>query len=328
MADFIATTDWSNAQVRPLAGDASNRRYMRLHRGDGTTAVLMDAPPEKGEDIRPFVQIALHLQAAGLAPPAVFAKDEEQGFLVLEDLGDGLFARHLESHPQDEITLYRAAVDVLLKLADAPAPAGVGPYDAQTMAALAGLAGTWYAGNSDAAQRIEDAAKAALTACPEAAPVLVLRDYHAENLLWRPDRVAPLNVGLLDFQDALMGHPAYDLASLIKDARRDVTPKVQEAAIAHYVAQSGWDRATLDHALAAQSAQRNLRILGVFARLSLAYGKPGYVDLIPRVWAHLLDDLTHPALTDLRAVVQKTLPTPSAALLADLASRSGTMALS
>ncbi|WP_147126532.1 aminoglycoside phosphotransferase family protein [Shimia ponticola] len=321
---FLEQSDWRKATVRNLAGDASNRRYLRLHRDDGTSAVLMDAPPSKGEDTRPFIEIAEYLTHAGLAAPLILERDTDAGFLILEDLGDALFARHLEHQPDDEERLYIAAIEVLVALGDTPVPKTLLPYDADTMAPLAGLAATWYAGHTS----VDDLAACmhiALTACPSAKPVVVLRDYHAENLLWLPNRSAPANVGLLDFQDARAGHPAYDVSSLLRDARRDVSPDVREAATQHFAQRTGWDLPEFQEALAVQGVQRNLRILGVFARLSLHFGKSHYVDLMPRVWDHLLDDLAHPTLSDVRSWVMGNLPPPSKAHLTDLKARAGSV---
>jgi len=324
MRTFLAQSDWADAAIGNLAGDASNRRYLRLRRDTCETAVVMDAPPEKGEDTAPFIAIAEHLTQHGLAAPAILDRDTTNGFLILEDLGDTLFARHLETNPQDEERLYLAAIDVLVELGNVPPPADMLPYNADTMAPLAGLAATWYAGHTSG-DDLAALAHNVLANCPSAEPVIALRDYHAENLLWLPDRPAPMNVGLLDFQDARAGHPAYDVSSLLRDARRDVSPAVRQTATRHFAAKTGWDISEFDHALAVQGVQRNLRILGVFARLSLHFGKPHYVDLIPRVWDHLIADLQHPALSDLRTWISAQLPAPSHDHLADLKARAGSV---
>jgi aminoglycoside/choline kinase family phosphotransferase len=326
---FLADAGWADARRGLLAGDASNRRYERLE-NNGDRAVLMDAPPERGEDVRPFLRIAAHLRDAGLSAPMIFAQDTENGFLLLEDLGDTLFSRVLETHPTDERTLYLAATDVLLALHQAPA-IDAPDYGADTMSDIAGLAVDWYAFGATGIR--SDAARADLTgtlrnafsALDQWSPVLVLRDYHAENLLWLPDRPAPANVGLLDFQDAGLGHPAYDLMSLARDARREVDPATREAMIAHYRARAGLPAHDFSRACATVSAQRNLRILGVFARLSLHYGKPGYVDLIPRVWGNLAADLSHPDLGALMDTVQAVLPPPTPDLLALLKAKCATI---
>lgn len=320
-ADFLTRAGWGEATRANLAGDASHRQYERLTRPQtGARAVLMDAPPQKGEDTRPFTAIARHLSAQGLSAPAILAEDADRGFLLLEDFGDGLFARLLDRGKADEHTLYTAATDLLAALHAAPLPAGLGRYDPATMADLACLAFDWYLAGSGtpvpAAHR--EAVRAEIETvlahlCP-GPDVLVLRDYHAENLIWLPGRAGAARVGLLDFQDARAGHPAYDLVSLLWDARRDVPAEVQEAMLARYIAATGRRDAPFRAAFAALGVQRNLRILGVFARLCLRDGKPGYLDLLPRVWDHLQRGLAHPALAPLKDGPLAALPAPTTAL--------------
>ncbi|MEL6914409.1 MAG: phosphotransferase [Pseudomonadota bacterium] len=322
---FLAGTDWRGAELRPLAGDASNRRYFRLTSAAGHPAILMDSPPERGEDVRPFLDVAGHLAGLGLSAPAILDADAATGFLLLEDLGDALFARVVRADPALEAPLYDAATDVLARLQEAPPMPGLAAYDAETMAPLAGLAARWYVRAPEARPALEAACRTALAATETGRPVVALRDYHAENLLWLPQRRGLARVGLLDFQDARLGQPSYDLASLIRDARRDVSAPVAQAARGRFARLSGLDTDTLTAQLAAQGAQRNLRILGVFARLSLHFGKPHYVDLIPRVWDHLTADLAHPGLSTLRETVEAVLPPPSARHLSDLKARCGTV---
>ncbi len=328
---FVQASGWGDAHRAPLAGDASNRRYDRLRRNSGS-AVLMDAPPESGEDIRPFVAIADHLGSLGLSPPAIFARDETRGFLLLEDLGDDLFARVLERRPECEGELYLAAAEVLCVLRAAPNLPDVDAYDPPTMAQLAALALDWYARGAglpcEPGARTAFAAEVAssLERCaPVRRPVLVLRDYHAENLIWLPDRTGPARVGLLDFQVARTGHPAYDLVSLLEDARRDVGGATRVATIRHYCGLTGDSCGDIARAMAALGAQRNLRILGVFARLSLHFGKPHYISLIPRVWGHLHRDLAHPALAPLADQVRRLLPPPTPDFLQSLKDQCGTI---
>lgn len=323
--DFLTRAGWGTARRAPLAGDASNRRYERLSL-DGEPAVLMDAPPEKGEDIRPFIRVARHLLAQGLSAPGILAQDTSHGFLLLEDLGDGLYARLMEAAPSCEEALYIEAIEALISLHDQPAPAWAPDYGPQTMTRVAGLAWDWYAtGISDSSEG-RDAALAELgmrLAQTASDPVLVLRDYHAENLLWLPDRDGIARVGQLDFQDAGAGHRAYDLMSLAEDARRDVDPALAERLIAHYARRTRLDPDSFRSAAATCAAQRNLRILGVFARLSLHFGKPQYVDLIPRVWNLLQRDLEHPDLAGLRDLC--ALPEPTQANLQILRDKCGTI---
>jgi tRNA threonylcarbamoyl adenosine modification protein YjeE len=339
MSAFVEASGWGEATRGFLAGDASNRRYDRLRRTSHTgdqTAVLMDAPPEKGEDVVPFIAIGAHLRALGLSAPAVLAEDRARGFLLLEDLGDDLFARVLsraqhgaqsgaqsgtqsgtlgsDKPPASEARLYAAATDVLVQLAATPPPGGLDVWGAPQMAKAATLAVTWYGGAISG----RDADPAPLAAAIEAAvlrhapppSVLVLRDYHAENLIWLPRRTGLARVGLLDFQSAELGPPGYDLISLLQDARRDVGPRTDRAMRARFAQATGQTAATLEAALAVLGAQRALRILGVFARLCLRDGKPGYLRLIPRVWGHLRTNLRHPGLADVAPLVHALLPAP------------------
>jgi aminoglycoside/choline kinase family phosphotransferase len=329
--DFIARAGWSDGVVKPLAGDASNRRYDRVARANGSTAVLMDAPPDKGETVQPFLDIAAFLTSIGLSAPRIYHADTDTGFLLIEDLGDRLFAREIEARPEMEDPLYRAAIDVLTQLHRAPPPP-LSRYDADTTVPLAALAYDWYqfgaTGEVDTAAktRFSEAFRRVIAPFDPALTVLIQRDYHAENLLWLPDRKATARVGLLDFQSAMLGHPAYDLVSILQDARRDVPKALEEQMIDRFLRQSDHDRAAFTAAYAVFGAQRNLRILGVFARLCLRDGKAHYVDLIPRVWAHIETNLRHPALSDIAPLILTGLPRPDRSLLDRLKSKCGTCA--
>jgi len=321
--DFLRAAGWHDAVQLTIAGDASNRRYDRLTTADGSVAILMDAPPSKGEDVRPFVHITTFLRQQGLSAPAIYAKDPRHGFLLLEDLGDDLFARVVQTQPDHEETLYEAAVDVLVHLHRANTP-DLPAYDTATMTPLATLAFDWYQLGAtgyvdpDAKQQFESAFSDALRPLDADISVLIQRDYHAENLLWLPDRAGVACVGLLDYQDAMLGHPAYDLVSILQDARRDVNPELAERMIDRYLKATEMDPADFRNAFALLGAQRNLRILGVFARLSLSYGKPHYIDLIPRVWAHLQTCLNQPACIDLAKALHNHLPQPTPEILQSL----------
>lgn len=322
IAAFLDRAGWADAEQAPLAGDASNRRYLRLRKGS-ETAVLMDARPERGEDVRPFLAVTALLRARGLSAPEIRLADEATGLLLLEDLGDALYARQCAADPAAEGALYGAAVDLLAEQA-APAPA-LAPYDAAVLKREARLAVDWYhAGLVETPGALGEALSAHLAEAlaPVAAcrAVLVLRDYHAENLLWLPGRRGHARVGLLDYQDALAGHPAYDLVSLLEDARRDTAPELRAAMLARYLAaRPDVDEAAFRAAYAALGAQRNLKIIGIFARLARRDHKPRYLALIPRVWAHLMGDLAHPELSALKDLVRRHLPPPDSAALARLA---------
>jgi len=325
-AAFLAVAGWGGAEVAPLAGDASNRRYLRLRRDGGGRAVLMDSPPARGEDPRPFLTVTQILRGRGFSAPEVFAADPEAGFLLLEDLGDALFARVAEAEPAREAELYAAAADLLAELQAEPADAlPLPPYDAATLLREAALVWEWYwpgargaPVSETAVAAVRGALETALGPLSGARSALALRDYHAENLVWLPERRGTARVGLLDHQDALRGHGAYDLVSLLEDARRDVSGDAAAGAEARFLAASGADPEAHAAARAALGAQRNLKILGIFARLARRDGKPGYLALLPRVWGHLRRDLGHPALEELARTLEG-LPAPDAAVRARLA---------
>ena len=310
---FLATAGWGAAQRRHLAGDASARSYERLSRA-GQPAVLMDAPPGCGDDVADFLKIGTHLAGLGLSPPAILAVDAAQGFLLLEDLGDDLFTT-LAADPLLERPLYLAAADALLVLQAAPAPAGLPDLTAAEWADSALFAPLWYAraatGTAPPTAAFRAALADALARHADGPRVLILRDYHAGNLLWLPDRQGAARVGLLDFQLGQMGQPAYDLVSLLQDARRDVAPETEAAVLAHFADRCGVTPATLAPAYATLGALRALRIMGIFARLCLVAGKDQYLIHLPRVWGQLMRNLSHPALAALRAEVLAILPEPT-----------------
>lgn len=310
-AAFVAGAGWGEARVLPLAGDASARRYFRLS-GAAGSAVLMDDPA--GDSAR-FVAMTHWLRDRGFGAPGLLAANEAEGLLLVEDLGDEMVARLLEVRPDMEAEVYRRVTDLLVALRRHAAPDFVAPLDGPALADQVGLFAEWYpqavGADARAAAGIAPAIAGlhASLAC-DISPVLSLRDFHAENLIWRGE--APL--GLIDYQDAVACHPAYDLVSALQDARRDVAPAIEATAIADYLAATGLNEARFRAAYALLGAQRNLRIIGIFTRLCLRDGKPRYLELMPRVWGHLRRDLDHPALAPLARIVE-TLPAPGAAIV-------------
>lgn len=327
---FLGKTDWALAHRRTIAGDASNRRYERLTRTDGATAILMDAPPDKGEDTRPFVQITEYLRKANLSAPRIYAQDTANGFLLLEDLGDDLFARIVAEFPKMERPLYEAATDVLLHLHRFDPP-NLTRCDPRMMTDMISLAFTWYRRSvlghtNEAAQtEFQDAFHEALKPLDARIDVMIQRDYHAENLLWLPERSGTARVGLLDYQDALIGHRAYDLVSILQDARRDVSQDTAREMITRYADAAAIELSEFEADYALLGLQRNLRILGIFTRLSLANGKPHYVDFIPRVWGHIQTNLAHSALRTIAPLINTALPEPTADVLQGLKEKCATI---
>ncbi|MFZ7090976.1 aminoglycoside phosphotransferase family protein [Primorskyibacter sp. 2E233] len=306
MKQFLASCGWAGAQALPLAGDASARRYTRLTQ-KGESAILMEDPEG---DVALFARLARHLTRLGLSAPKILADDATRGLLLLEDLGDGLIAR-LALDGETEKRLYLCATDALIALhGHSPAP-GLPKATPDFLANMTDLAFDWYTSAPKAKLAVIAAFVPIFEAHALPADVMVLRDYHAENILHLPSRTGAAQAGLLDFQDALEGHRAYDLISLIEDARRDVAPDTSKACISHYLGATGQPEEPFRASLAVLGAQRNLRILGVFARLAATRGKPHYIDLIPRVWNHLQTDLRHPALAPVRDLILDTLPEPT-----------------
>ena len=314
---FVVRAGWGEAKCHALAGDASARRYARLTLG-AATAVLMDDPPP-GNAVGAFLRIARLLRGMGYSAPAILAADEAEGFVLLEDFGDDSFTALLDRAGPDSLepTLYAAAVDLLRDLHRRPVPADLPRYDADwllddaTLFLESGLAsGSGASGSFAAAWRgpLEEAAAGSLALC--------LRDFHAGNLMWLPARgdagcgTAGLRrVGVLDFQDARAGPPAYDLVSLLQDARRDLGAGLVAAMVARYLdGASGIDVAAFRAAYAILGAQRAVRIVGVFHRLARRDGKPAYLAHLPRVWGHLDANLAHPALAPVRAWFDRCCP--------------------
>ena len=304
---FLNAHGWGGAAVRPLAGDASFRRYFRVELA-GRTAVLMDAPPDK-EDSRPFLAIGKHLNGLGFSAPQALATDLDQGLVLLEDYGDGRVNPVLAEDASAEHEIYAAAVDILAELHQHP-PADVPPYSEVEYLREARLFPDWYlpAVGLAEAPGYDKAWAPMWPALFTHPPVLVLRDYHADNLMLL-DRPGLQRLGLLDYQDALAGHPAYDLASLLQDIRRVVSPELETAMIARYIAaRSGLDEAAFRAAYAILAAQRNIKILGVFTRLYVRDGKPAYPRFHPRLWELVNANLDHPALAPVRAWFDANVP--------------------
>ncbi len=290
---FLEQAGWGGASVDPLPGDASFRRYFRINR-DGRSAMLMHAPPPH-EDPGPFLHVGKWLLDQGLRAPQIHAEDAAGGLVLIEDFGNDRMRDWLDERPGDEEATYRAALDALVTLHQCP-PGPFPPYDIATYLREVRLFTEWFC--PAAGISVDDAAHDA--AWEEVlAPLLarqqpgvtVLRDYHAENIMLLADGAQ----GIIDFQDALVGHPAYDIVSLLQDARRDVSEVLEQDMLDHYVARAGVDGDFLaDYAVL--GAQRNAKIVGIFTRLWQRDGKPRYLSLIPRVWAAMERDLQHPAL--------------------------------
>ena len=345
LREFLTEAGHAKSRRERMAGDASTRSYARLHKGE-RVFILMNSPkrpdgpaiyngkPYSGavhlaEDVRPFVAIAGALRGRGISAPKINDADLEQGFLITEDLGrEGV----LEGDPPRPIVeRYEAATDLLAALhgQDVSAVLPLAPqvtytvptFDADAMLIEIGLMLEWYLPDRGVepsqvlrAEFLElwrDLLEAPLAA----KPTWVIRDYHSPNLLWLPAREGIARVGVIDFQDAVIGPPAYDVVSLAQDARIDVPQEVEQALLQRYVAARKLSDASFDENefrahYAIMSAQRNTRLLGTFARLNRRDGKPHYLKHQPRIWDYLHRALAHPALDPLRDWYAGNVPPP------------------
>lgn len=315
---FLATHGWAGATATPVAGDASARRYTRLARPGGS-AILMESGPGSAGEIRRFVGIAEHLRDRGLSAPAILAEAADNGLLLVEDLGTAMLDVIVDRDPSAYNRLYSCAIDALARLQPAPLPARTKAPDAAELAEWIRPAYDWYRRrlckrtDTDRSGVVIVELAEALDRHAGGARVLALRDFHAGNLVWLSHRDGVARIGLLDFQDAFAAHPAYDLVSLTRDVRRDVPAATQAAATRRLADATGLDMTALSAAAAVLAVQRNLRILGVFARLAARDGKPAYLAHLPRTWRLLCEDLDHPALGTLRGLILDDLPAPDRA---------------
>ncbi|OEJ69323.1 hypothetical protein BEN30_04405 [Magnetovibrio blakemorei] len=318
MAAFLTAAGWGDANLAPMSADASFRRYIRLHLDDQSTLV-MDAPPAH-EDVRPFVLVDTHLRGLGFSAPDILSEDAENGFLLLEDFGDATFTNLLNSGA-DEDMLYALATDVLIALhaleIQVVTPEWLPPYNDKRLRDEAVLLLDWFmpAQGLDVSIDARSAFERIwldLFAHVHVGPrTLVLRDFHVDNLMHLPDRPGVKACGLLDFQDALAGHPAYDLMSLLQDARRDIEPALQARMLERYTDAlniHGPARTEFERAYAILAAQRHAKVIGIFTRLDRRDAKPHYLNHIARLWRLLEQALTHPALNEMKAWMDAHIP--------------------
>jgi N-acetylmuramate 1-kinase len=308
-AAFLTAAGWEGARVEPLAGDASFRRYFRVL-DDARSAVLMDAPPPH-EDPRPFVHVAEYLTQIGLSAPRILHRDLGEGLLLIEDFGGNRMREYVDGHLNEETSVYRGVVDVLIELHNHQPASGLTPHGIEQWLTEVGLFTEWYCPATgivvDEAGFAEAWRKVLAPVEAQGQTVTELRDFHAENIMLIDGAEGHARFGLLDFQDALIGHPAYDLVSMLQDARRDVTPSVERDMLNHYCAATRQSE-EFEAAYWALAAQRNTRILGVFTRLWKRDGKPHYTSFQPRMWGLLERDLAHPSLEPLRQWFDANVP--------------------
>ncbi|MDR3509000.1 MAG: phosphotransferase [Caulobacteraceae bacterium] len=347
---FLAAHGLGGARREALTGDASTRNYERLHRPGAPSLIFMDQPPAlettpcppdataaeraalgynasarlAAGRIDAFIATAGYLRGLGLSAPEVVAADPASGLAVLEDLGDDLYAR-LIAGGAPEAPFYEAAIDLLIRLHQAPPPKVLEAdgarwplltYDALALKTGGDMFIEWWPKYSGAPAFSEGAIQdwnalwdPIRQRGETGANVFTHRDYHAENLVWLPDRGGVARVGLLDFQDALVAHPAWDLLSLLQDARRDVDPALETAMLDRYLAaRPDLDRAQFLEDYRGLAALNAARILFIFARQVAGFDRPRYRALLPRVWGTLERNLQASEFTGLRAWFDREIP--------------------
>lgn len=310
---FLRHHGWDDAKTEKITSDASNRKYTRLFKKQNTS-ILMDSDPTTNESIENFIYFTNQLRKQKFSAPKIYGQDICNGLLLLEDLGSDSFANILKSKPHLENHIYQEAINQLIEIRKNKIPHLTRKYDLKILLQEAVLFSEWYLSPLRASYESSHLLKILRVSLQETLKqdtTLVLRDYHAENLMWLPDRRNNRRVGLLDYQDALAGNPAYDIASLLKDARREVPKKLQEELIKYFLKKTNLDHAVFSRDYSILSAQRNLKIIGIFSRLSIRDNKSGYLDLIPRVWKNLQDDLKHPSLNELSEFIKSNSPQPT-----------------
>ena len=279
--------------------------------------ILMDAPPPM-ENVRPYIRVARQLLGLGYSAPEIYAADEANGFLLIEDFGDDTYSRLLLQEESEE-SLYRLAVDVLIDLhkrGDKAAPADIPSYDDDRLLDEAALLIDWYYPEAmgqpispGLAAEHRSLWKALLPEARAVHSTLVLRDFHVDNLMRLP-RPGVKACGLLDFQDAVAGPITYDLASLLEDARRDISPALISAMRLRYIrAFPEIDPIGFDRSWAVMAAQRHAKVIGIFTRLYRRDGKTAYLGHIPRVWKLLEKALrSTPSLAPLESWMNENIP--------------------
>jgi tRNA threonylcarbamoyl adenosine modification protein YjeE len=346
LRQFLDHAGFKDAQRERMPGDASTRSYARL-RHDGT-AILMNSPKRPdgpaiydgkaysaavhlAEDVKPFVAIANGLRERGFSAPAIRHSDLEAGFLITEDFGhEGV----IEGDPPQPITeRYEAATDMLAALHRGALPDtlpltpqstyAIPIFDIEAWLVEMGLMLEWYLPDrgvepgTELRNEFTTMWRNLLAKPAAAAKTWTIRDFHSPNIIWLGDRSGILRVGIIDFQDAVMGPTAYDVVSLLQDARIDIPEAVELTLLTRYIrarraADANFDPAGFAELYAIMSAQRNTRLLGTFARLNRRDGKPQYLRHQPRIWTYLNRSLAHPALSGVREWYAANVPAPVA----------------
>tara|TARA_B100000780_G_scaffold105042_1_gene73543 strand:+ start:1503 stop:2474 length:972 start_codon:yes stop_codon:yes gene_type:complete len=310
---FLKSNQIEIKNLIPIKNDASFRKYFRIDK-----KILMDADPTLGEDVSSFININNLLNEFQLNVPEIYSIDKENGFLLLEDLGEDIFSKILDN--KNEEKLYKQAIEILAEIHKKDLNEfnySILPkkYSIEKLLQESQLFIDWYLKkflkldiSKTEIKDFSDIISKIFSSLEPKLEKLVLRDYHVDNLILQSSKVGLKQVGILDFQDAVIGQSSYDLISIIEDVRRPITKDLKTSLIDYFVDLTGYDLNNLKNELAFYSVQRNLKILGIFCRLSIRDNKPNYMSYNNNAWIYIESNLNNPIMKDLQNWIKKILP--------------------
>jgi hypothetical protein len=311
--NFLKNNQIETKNLIPIKNDASFRKYFRVDK-----KILMDADPHLGEDVGSFININHVLREFKLNVPEIFTIDKENGFLLLEDLGENIFSQILNSENEEQ--LYKQAIDVLVEIYKKDLNkfsnfTFLEKYSVEKLQDESQLFIEWYLKKyleinitDTDIKDFKDIINKIFNNLDTKFEKLVLRDYHVDNLILQKSKLGLKQVGILDFQDAVLGSSSYDLISIIEDVRRPISKDLKNILIKYFIDLTGYDPNQLEKELAFYSVQRNLKILGIFSRLNLRDNKSKYMQHNDNAWKYIESNLNNPTMSDLKVWLKKILP--------------------
>ena len=311
--NFLKNNKIETKNLIPIKNDASFRKYFRVDK-----KILMDADPHLGEDVGSFININHVLREFKLNVPEIFTIDKENGFLLLEDLGENIFSQILNSENEEQ--LYKQAIDVLVEIYKKDLNkfsnfTFLEKYSVEKLQDESQLFIEWYLKKylkinitDTDIKNFKDIINKIFNNLDTKFEKLVLRDYHVDNLILQKSKLGLKKVGILDFQDAVLGSSSYDLISIIEDVRRPISKDLKNILIKYFIDSTGYDPNQLEKELAFYSVQRNLKILGIFSRLNLRDNKSKYMGYNDNAWKYIESNLNNPTMSDLKVWLKKILP--------------------
>ena len=311
--NFLKNNQIETKNLIPIKNDASFRKYFRVDK-----KILMDADPHLGEDVGSFININHVLREFKLNVPEIFTIDKENGFLLLEDLGENIFSQILNSENEEQ--LYKQAIDVLVEIYKKDLNkfsnfTFLEKYSVEKLQDESQLFIEWYLKKylkinitDTDIKNFKDIINKIFNNLDTKFEKLVLRDYHVDNLILQKSKLGLKQVGILDFQDAVLGSSSYDLISIIEDVRRPISKDLKNILIKYFIDSTGYDPNQLEKELAFYSVQRNLKILGIFSRLNLRDNKSKYMRYNDNAWKYIESNLNNPTMSDLKVWLKKILP--------------------